>query len=46
MVNTIFAHNGGQSFDYRLMALHSNLIIQDAWTNLVDATLMLIRRRL
>jgi len=38
----IFAHKGGQYFDYSLMSLHSTMINQDARTKIVDAALMII----
>jgi len=45
IVNTIFAHNGGQHFDCRFMLLHSSLVIEDARPEIVDGPLTLIFRR-
>jgi len=44
IVTTIFAHKGSQYYNYGLMSLHSQVIIQDARHTIVDPPLRLISR--
>ena len=42
IVNTTFAHEGGQLVDYSLISTHRCLLMQDATTKIVDPPLKLI----
>jgi len=44
IVISVFAHEGSQYRDYRLMPLHSAVITQDARPNIFNAPLTLISR--
>jgi hypothetical protein len=46
LIDSIFAHEGGQYSDYRLTPLHSPVIINDATPKIIDTRLRLIFRTL
>jgi len=45
LITAIFAHEGGQNFDYSLISSHSCLIIHEASTENVDTQVTLIFER-